>query len=100
MAPRIAVIATVYTHLSHAQHFVDRFLVGYPYEGTWHYPSVEVVSLYVDQHPIGDQSADRAREFGFDIYPSIAKALRCGGDSWPSTASSSLASTAITSAMS
>ncbi len=46
---RIAVIATVYTYLSHAQHFADRFMVGYPYEGRWHTPNVEVASLYVDK---------------------------------------------------
>jgi hypothetical protein len=41
---------------------------------------VDVVSLYVDQRPEGDQSVDRAREFGFEIYPTIAEALRCGGE--------------------
>lgn len=78
---RLAVIATIYRYLSHAQHFVDRFLVGYPVDGAWHRPNVEVVSLYVDQKPVGDQSTDRAREFGFTVYPTIAEALRCGGDS-------------------
>ncbi len=80
MMKRIAVIATIYRYLSHAQHFVDRFLVGYPREGRWHRPNMKVVSLYVDQRPEGDQSAERAREFGFTVYPSIAEALRCGGD--------------------
>ena len=81
MAPkRIAVIATIYRYLSHAQHFADRFIVGYPYEGRWHRPDTEVVSLYVDQRPEGDQSIDRAREFGFSVYPTISEALRCGGD--------------------
>ena len=81
MAPkRIAVIATIYRYLSHAQHFADRFIVGYPYEGRWHLPDTQVVSLYVDQKPEGDQSADRAREFGFSVYPTIAEALCCGGD--------------------
>ena len=81
MAPkRIAVIATIYRYLSHAQHFADRFMVGYPYEGRWHRPDTQVVSLYVDQRPEGDQSADRAREFDFAVYPTIAEALRCGGD--------------------
>ena len=78
--PRIAVVATVYRYLSHAQHFADRFLVGYPREGEWHRPEMDVVSLYVDQKPAGDQSLDRAREFGFEVYPSVAEALRCGGD--------------------
>ena len=38
------------------------------------------MSLFVDQKPEGDQSIDRAREFGFTVYPTIAEALRCGGD--------------------
>ena len=74
---RIAVIATVYTYLSHAQHFADRFMVGYPYEGEWRSSQVKVVSLYVEQKPEGNQSQDRAREFGFEVYPTIAEALRC-----------------------
>jgi hypothetical protein len=76
---RIAIVTTVYKYLSHAQHIGDRFLVGYPRAGRWHRPNAQVVSLYVDQHPEGDQSADRAREFGFEVYPTIAEALRCGG---------------------
>ena len=27
----------------------ERFLVGYPYEGDWHMPNVQVVSVYVDE---------------------------------------------------
>ncbi|MEM7029653.1 MAG: hypothetical protein AAF629_08815 [Chloroflexota bacterium] len=77
---RIAVIATIYRYLSHAQHFADRFLVGYPHAGRWHRPNMEIVSLYVDQTPANDQSQDRAREFGLAVYPTIAEALRCGGD--------------------
>ena len=76
---RIAVVTTVYRYLSHAQHLVDRFLVGYPRDGAWHRPDMKVVSLYVDQKPEGDQSAARAKEFGFDLYPTIAETLRCGG---------------------
>ena len=76
---RIAIVATIYRYLSHAQHMGDRFLVGYPYAGAWHKPDMKVVSLYVDQKPEGDQSADRAKEFGFQVYPTIAEALRCGG---------------------
>jgi hypothetical protein len=57
----------------------DRFLVGYPYAGAWHKPDMKVVSLYVDQKPEGDLSGDRAREFGFEVYPTVSEALRCGG---------------------
>jgi hypothetical protein len=77
---RIAVITTVYKYLSHAQHEADRILVGYPRDGKWHRPDMKIVSLYVDQKPEGDLSEARAREFGFHVYPSVAEALRCGGD--------------------
>src|ERR1035437_3173136 len=76
---RIAIVATVYRPLSHAQHMGDRFLVGYPWGGVWHKPDMKVVSLYVDQKPEGDLSGERAREFGFQVYATIAEALRCGG---------------------
>jgi hypothetical protein len=76
---RLAIITTVWRYLSHAQHMGDRFLVGYPWEGKWHRPPMDVVALYVDQKPTGDQSAERARSFGFTVYPSIPEALRCGG---------------------
>src|SRR4051794_7022736 len=77
---RIAIVTTVYRYLSHGQHIGDRFLVGYPYAGAWHKPNAKVVSLYVDQKPEGDLSGERAREFGFKVYPTIAETLRCGGD--------------------
>ena len=72
---RVAIIITVYRYLSHGQHVGDRFLVGYPMNGEWHKPNVQVVSLYVDQKPDGDLSQERATEFGFKMYPSIADAL-------------------------
>jgi hypothetical protein len=80
MPRRIAVVTTVYRYLSHAQHEADRFLVGYPHNGKWHRPDAKIVSLYVDQKPEGDLSGARATEFGFKVYPTIAEALRCGGD--------------------
>src|SRR5262245_43998758 len=76
---KIAIIATVWTYLSHAQHMGDRFLVGYPHHGKWHKPPIDVVSLYVDQRPDGDLSSQRAAEHGFTVHKSIAEALRCGG---------------------
>jgi hypothetical protein len=77
---RIAVVGSVYRYLSHVQHIADRFLVGYPLGGAWHRPDMKIVSLYVDQKPQGDQSQERAKEFGFQVYPTIAETLRCGGD--------------------
>ena len=77
---RIAIITTIYRYLSHGQHMGDRFLVGYPHDGEWHKPNMQVVSLYVDQKPEGDLSAQRAQQFGFRVYPTIAETLRCGTD--------------------
>ena len=77
---RLAIVTTVWRYLSHAQHMGDRFLVGYPWNGSWHKPAMDVVALYVDQKPEGDQSAERAKEFGFTVYPTIAETLRCGTD--------------------
>ena len=76
---QIAVVATIYRYLSHAQHISDRFLIGYPHNGQWHRPNMKIVSLYVDQKPEGDLSTQRAQEFGFQVYPTIPGALRCGG---------------------
>jgi hypothetical protein len=78
---RVAIVTTIYKYLSHGQHIGDRFLIGYPLDGEWHKPNIKVVSLYVDQKPEGDLSQERASEFGFHVYPTIAEALCCGGDS-------------------
>jgi len=77
---RLAVVTTLWNYRSHAWHMAERFLHGYPKEGQWHRPPLEVVSAYVDQQPEGDLSKKRAEEFGFKIYPSVAEALRCGTD--------------------
>jgi hypothetical protein len=77
---KLAVVTTVWTYHSHAWHMAERFLHGYPIRGTWHRPEFEVVAAYVDQKPEGDLSRSRADEFGFRIFPTIAEALRCGGD--------------------
>jgi hypothetical protein len=75
---RLAIVTTLWNYKSHAWHMAERFLHGYPRDGKWHQPPLEVVSAYVDQRPEGDLSGKRAEEFGFKIYPSVAEALRCG----------------------
>ncbi len=77
---KMAMICTHWTMQSHAQHMGDRFLTGYPINGGWHHPPLDFASLYVDQKPEGDQSALRAEEYGFKIYPTIAEAVCLGGD--------------------
>ncbi len=78
---RLAVVTTEWRYRSHAWHMAERFLTGYPLNGRWHRPPFQVVSAYVDQKPEKDLSGDRAREFGFKIYPTIAETLRQGGKS-------------------
>lgn len=77
---RLAIITTQWRYHSHAWHMGERFLTGYPIEGHWHFPHLEVVSAYVDQTPENDLSHNRSHEFGFPLYSSIGEALRCGGD--------------------
>ena len=78
--PKIALGATVIHKYAHAEHFVDRFLEGYGWNGTHHRPPMDLVSLYVAQVPDGDLSRDRARRFpSMKIYPTIAEALSLGG---------------------
>lgn len=77
---KLAIVTTEWREKSHAWHMGERFLVGYPMKGNWHRPPFDVVAAYVDQFPKNDLSRKRAEEFGFKIYPSIAEALRAGGD--------------------
>jgi hypothetical protein len=77
---KLAIVTTEWRFHSHAWHMGERFLVGYPIRGRWHRPPLQVVAAYVDQHPKGDLSRKRSEEFGFPLYPSVAEALRCGGD--------------------
>lgn len=76
--PKLAIVTTEWRERSHAWHMGERFLGGYPRQGRWHRPALDVVSAYVDQFPKNDLSRQRARESGFTLYPSIAEALRCG----------------------
>ncbi len=75
----IAIIATSVRKHSHAQHFIDRFLEGYGWQGQWYHPSTYLVSLYVDQFPEGDLAEERSKRFNVPIYKTIEEALTRGG---------------------
>jgi hypothetical protein len=75
---KIAFIGTEVRLHSHAQHFLDRFLLGYAWEGRWRKPDVELASIYIDQFPKNDLSRAAAKRHGVTIYPSIADALTLG----------------------
>ena len=76
---RIALLGTEVRIHSHAQHFIDRFLLGYSWAGGWRRPDVDLVSLYIDQFPEGDLARGTAKRHGVPIYPTIAEALTLGG---------------------
>jgi hypothetical protein len=79
--PKIAAVVTTYFKHSHAQHIVDRFLDGYGWNGTHHYPPMDLVSLYVDQVGETDLSKERAgRHPSLKMCKTIAEALTLGGD--------------------
>jgi len=57
---KMAIVTTEWRYGSHAWHMGERFLVGYPRQGNWHQPDLEVVSAYVDQRPENDLCRKRA----------------------------------------
>jgi len=75
---RVALLATEVRKYSHAQHFIDRLLEGYGWEGEHHPSAVELASLYVDQFPSGDLSRDREKRHSVKIHPTIAECLTLG----------------------
>src|SRR6185295_6105192 len=77
--PQLAAVVTEIRKFSHGQHIVDRFLEGYGWNGTHHHPAMDLVALYVDQHPSGDLTPDRAARFSaMKVYPTIGEALTRG----------------------
>lgn len=79
-APRkkIALLGTVVRRHSHAQHFIDRFLLGYGWRGDWRKPEVDLVSLYIDQFPEGDLARGMSKRHNVPIHSTIADALTLG----------------------
>jgi len=79
--PRIAAVVTEFTYRSHAHVILENFLEPYYFNGQLTDPDVDVVSLYVDQLPSGDMARQVAKQYGIEIYPTIAEALQLGGKS-------------------
>jgi hypothetical protein len=79
MPKKLAAVVTVYRKYSHAQHIVDRFLDGYGWNGSYHYPPFELAGLYVDQVGADDLSKERAhRHPSLTIYPTVQEAVTLG----------------------
>ena len=77
---KLALITTIWGWRNHANHMGERFLNGYPRDGKWHRPAMDIAGVYVAQRPEGDLSGQRAAKHGFAVYPTIAEALCLGGD--------------------
>lgn len=80
-APRkkIAFLGTeVHLH-SHAQHFLDRFSMGYAMGGQWREPALDVASVYLDQFHDQDLGRGRIERYGHKQYTNVADALTLGG---------------------
>jgi hypothetical protein len=76
--PTVAALCSSYFPGSHSQHTVDRFLMGYEYNGQLHYPPFRVVSMCVDQQHENDLSRFRAKQHGLELCPDITAALTLG----------------------
>ncbi len=53
--PKIAAVVTEHRRRAHAQHFVDRFLWGYPWHGRHHRPPMDLVALYTEALTLGGE---------------------------------------------
>ena len=79
--PRVAAVITEFTYRSHAHVILENFLEPYLFNGKVTESGMDVVSLYVDQFPEGrDMARDIAKQYGIEIFPTIAAALQRGGN--------------------
>jgi hypothetical protein len=77
--PRLAAVVTEYRWYSHADVICGRLMAGYSANGRYTPARTQLVSLYVAQTPPNDMSREVANRNNVAIYPTIAEALRLGG---------------------
>ncbi len=78
--PRVAAVATVWRHNSHADVMLPKMLAGYDLDGDPVRPAVDVVSMYIDQFPENDLSRAWGRRCNVPIVPTVREALTLGGE--------------------
>src|SRR5687768_8508955 len=79
--PTVAAIATVWKRpVAHAETMIPKLLAGYDLDGVPIYPSVQVVSIYVDQFPERDVSRRWAARYDIPIANTLRDALTRGSD--------------------
>jgi hypothetical protein len=75
---RVAAVVTVFRHNAHAEMIVGRLVEGYNLDGKPPFPSLKLVSLYVDQTPANDLSRGLAANYKFPIFKTVDGALTLG----------------------
>ncbi len=76
---RVAGIASVYQHNSHADVILGKVFDGWEQNGGPG-PALKIVSLYIDQFPQRDLARGLAEKHGIPLCSSIREALTLGGD--------------------
>jgi hypothetical protein len=75
---KVAGVVTVYQRNTHADVILGKILEGFNQDGGPG-PNLRLVSLYVDQIPMGDISRGLAKKHGFRLCATIDEALTLGG---------------------
>jgi len=76
---KVAFLGTTVFRHSHAQHFLDRFSIGYTMGGRWLDPPFELASVYIEQFNENDIGKQRIEKYGLQTFPSVKDALTLGG---------------------
>ncbi len=93
--PKIALIVNCYTKNSHADVIGTKFMEGFPLpDGKTIKPSVQIVSLWIDQSKPDDLGHQLAAKHDIPVYDSIKQASHSGATNSRSMACCSSASTA------
>ncbi len=78
--PKIAAVTTIYRVNSHADLIIGRLVQTESLNERGRIPNLKLTSLFCDQFPETDISRALSAKHGFQIYDSVAKTLRNGGD--------------------
>jgi len=76
---KIAFLGTTVFRHSHAQHFLDRFSIGYTTGGRWVEPQCDLASVYIDQFNDNDIGKQRIEKYRLNQVSTVADALTLGG---------------------
>lgn len=78
--PRLAVLLTQYGATSHGICYCTKFLEGKQFDDHFEPPQCEVVAMHLMEVASNDIGLATAKKHGVPLYPSVATALCCGGD--------------------